>query len=302
MTSDNEYLMALFEQELAFIRDNWSCSGRPTLVVMLTHAMMDSIAGQSAAHSPPNNHGNASYINGTVNSTRASIRYRGRNILNFMMKLRAGQCNGVRVRLGRLSEMVRTSYIESLDFLVNKNDVDWYGILRGSNRFGHSPRDILSASARKSRPLHRRRSSTRSRSRSRLTSPVLKPEKSLKDDTTKSITILTNTITSKNTTSPPLSPSVSALPVLSLGLATVSANNASTDSGTLNEKDKSNMDIPEPLSLERTGTDLSETTSEDMVLDLDTLSLTLGDSSSVPQAIEYLVKSANLYDQIGKLN
>ncbi|KAI9591628.1 glycosyl hydrolases family 15-domain-containing protein [Syncephalis fuscata] len=279
MTSDNEYLMALFEQELAFIRDNWTCSGRPTLVVMLTHAMMDSITGgRPSTHSANSNQT-------AMNLSRPSIRYRGRNILNFMMNLRAGQCNGVRVRLGRLSEMVRTSYIESLDFLVNKNDVDWYGILRGSGRFGHSPRDILSASARKSR--QHRRSSTRSRSRSRLASPVLKPEKYLKDET-KSIGIVGTIVAS-----PPPS---ATLPSLSLDMSLLSNHHTPIDKEGKEIESKasintssSNAAIPEPLSLERTGTDLSEALSDDTVLDIDTLSLTLGDPSSVPQAIEYLI-------------
>src|SRR5262249_46542100 len=56
---------------------------------------------------------------------------------------------------------------------------------------------------------------------------------------------------------------------------------------------------PSPFPLEHTGTEVSETASDDTSLDIDTLSLTLGDSSSVPQAIEYLERSANLYDQIG---
>jgi hypothetical protein len=58
-----------------------------------------------------------------------------RNLLNFMMSLRSGICNGVRVRVGRLSEMINTSCIESLDFLVSSTDPseceDWQTILKG---------------------------------------------------------------------------------------------------------------------------------------------------------------------------
>lgn len=56
-----------------------------------------------------------------------------KNLLDFMMSLRTGTCNGVRVRLGRLSEMVNTSMIESLDFLVsaeNGDIEDWHKVLK----------------------------------------------------------------------------------------------------------------------------------------------------------------------------
>jgi hypothetical protein len=40
-------------------------------------------------------------------------------LLNLMMTLKSGVCNGVRVRLGRLQDLIRTSCIESLDFLIS---------------------------------------------------------------------------------------------------------------------------------------------------------------------------------------
>lgn len=48
-----------------------------------------------------------------------------RNLLNFMMSLRSGLCGGVRVRLGRLTEMVNTACIQSLDFLVSAENSDY---------------------------------------------------------------------------------------------------------------------------------------------------------------------------------
>lgn len=56
-----------------------------------------------------------------------------KNLLDFMMSLRTGVCGGVRVRLGRLSEMINTSMIESLDFLVsteNSDVEDWHQVSR----------------------------------------------------------------------------------------------------------------------------------------------------------------------------
>jgi hypothetical protein len=46
----------------------------------------------------------------------SSGRHR-RNVLNFLLSLRSGSCCGVRIRLGRLQEMMTTSCIESLDFV-----------------------------------------------------------------------------------------------------------------------------------------------------------------------------------------
>jgi hypothetical protein len=56
-----------------------------------------------------------------------------KNLLDFFQSLRTGLCGGIRVRLGRLSEMVNTSMIESLDFLVsaeNSDVEDWHRVLK----------------------------------------------------------------------------------------------------------------------------------------------------------------------------
>ncbi|RKP33981.1 glycosyl hydrolases family 15-domain-containing protein, partial [Dimargaris cristalligena] len=104
LSSDNDYLVSVIESQLSFVQRHWTFSGRPTLVILLTHQMFNQSYPQSQRH-----------------------------LLHFIMNLRSGRCcNGtVRVRLGNLGEMVPTSSIESLDFLVNKNDVDWLGVLRG---------------------------------------------------------------------------------------------------------------------------------------------------------------------------
>jgi hypothetical protein len=75
----------------------------------------------------------------TPAATPSLPRYKGagtsnrKNLLDFFQSLRTGSCGDVRVRLGRLSEMVNTSMIESLDFLVSKenSDVeDWHRVLK----------------------------------------------------------------------------------------------------------------------------------------------------------------------------
>jgi phosphorylase kinase alpha/beta subunit len=246
MNNDNEYLMSLFEQELAFIRDNWPYSGRPTLVVMLTHAMMESAIGIDTAQQPFFMKNDGDRI------IKPMTRNRGRNVLNFMMALRTGICNGVRVRLGHLSEMVRTSYIESLDFLVHKNDVDWWAILRGCHTAAKRP-DVLSAPSSRSR----RRSTTRSRSRSRLTSPVLEPRETL------------------NVT-------------------------ASALVNGVHKHMESSHNSDATLEQQSANVDAASAASDDSSVELEMISLTLGDPNSVPQAIEHLERSSNIFDQIGK--
>nr|KAJ3420465.1 hypothetical protein HK105_005642 [Polyrhizophydium stewartii] len=122
LVSDNDYLVSLFEQELAFVKNHWFSNGRPTMVVLLTNQMLGGLADHPIASSSPQR-------------LRLNVSNSKRNLLNFMMSLSSsGICNGVRVRVGRLSEMINTACIESLDFLVSSENAeyeDWEGVLRG---------------------------------------------------------------------------------------------------------------------------------------------------------------------------
>lgn len=90
MTSDNNYLISLFEHELIFIKNNWNSVGRPTMCLLVKKQMISS-----------------------ANRDKASL-------LDFFVSLRSGSFKSMRVRLGRLQEMAATSCIESLDFLTEK--------------------------------------------------------------------------------------------------------------------------------------------------------------------------------------
>ncbi|KAF9352695.1 hypothetical protein BGX34_012021 [Mortierella sp. NVP85] len=144
LTSDNDYLISIFEQELAFVRQYWEYPGRPTMVVLLTHVMLGGLARSRTFNSQtePETQRLTTWRKSALGSN--SHKDNKRNLLNFFMKLRSGVCNNVRIRLGRLSEMINTSCIESLDFLVTKNDIDWLGILRGAadRRKGRSARKL----------------------------------------------------------------------------------------------------------------------------------------------------------------
>ncbi|KAG0271768.1 hypothetical protein BGZ95_000371 [Linnemannia exigua] len=144
LTSDNDYLISIFEQELAFVRQYWEYPGRPTMVVLLTHAMLGGLSKSRTFHTQ--NDSEAQRLTTWRKTSLGSSPQKDnkRNLLNFFMTLRSGVCNNVRVRLGRLSEMVNTSCIESLDFLVTKKDIDWLGILRGAadRRKGRNARKL----------------------------------------------------------------------------------------------------------------------------------------------------------------
>lgn len=95
LVSDNDYLVTLFEQEIAFVRNHWMSSGRPTMLVMLTNQMIGNLVGDNT---------NSLSQRKFTDKWRYSPSTSRSNLLNFMMALRsANVCNGVRVRVGRLS-------------------------------------------------------------------------------------------------------------------------------------------------------------------------------------------------------
>jgi len=89
LTMDNDIIVGLFKDELQFVRNNWNLPGRPTMFIMLTKNMFNS-------------------------SNR-------KNLLNLMVSLKTGVCNHVRVRLGRMKEMINSSWLDNLDFLSHRN-------------------------------------------------------------------------------------------------------------------------------------------------------------------------------------
>ncbi|KAI7898371.1 glycosyl hydrolases family 15-domain-containing protein [Cokeromyces recurvatus] len=127
LNSDPDYLVSTIENELNFTNANWVYPGRPTMTIVLTNAMLGDINRKEVAPADCS----ASLTNALLSSDASK-----KNLLNFFMNLRSGECNGVRVRLSRLTETVNTSNIESLDFLINKPDVNWSLIL-SSNKSYH---------------------------------------------------------------------------------------------------------------------------------------------------------------------
>ncbi|KAI8877102.1 phosphorylase kinase alphabeta [Backusella circina FSU 941] len=121
LNSDPDYLVSTFETELNFTSRHWVFAGRPTITVILTNAMLAEISKEDIP------------LNESLYLADSSKK----NLLNFFMNLRSGECNGVRVRLSRLAETVNTSNIESLDFLIHKPNVDWNTILSTNKGYHH---------------------------------------------------------------------------------------------------------------------------------------------------------------------
>lgn len=84
LTLDHHFLVDELKGELAYIQKYWSDLGRPTLTLMLTHTILET--GSQA-------------------------------LLELMQELKAGVCNGVQVKLGRLNQLMLTAGIQRIDFL-----------------------------------------------------------------------------------------------------------------------------------------------------------------------------------------
>ncbi|MBD2196202.1 glycoside hydrolase family 15 protein [Calothrix anomala FACHB-343] len=84
LTLDYHFLLDQIRSELAYIQKYWSYLGRPTLTLMLTHTMLE--IGAEA-------------------------------LLELMQEFKAGVCQGVRVKLGRLNQLMLTAGIQRIDFL-----------------------------------------------------------------------------------------------------------------------------------------------------------------------------------------
>ncbi|KAF9116148.1 hypothetical protein BGX27_004488 [Mortierella sp. AM989] len=329
LTSDNDYLISIFEQELAFVRQYWVYPGRPTMTILLTHAMLGgltksrSISSQTDAGVQPLTTWRKAGFGSNSQKNNKS------NLLNFFMTLRSGVCNNVRVRLGRLSEMVNTSCIESLDFLVTKKDIDWLGILRGAadrrkgrhaRKLGLNEKQTQAATPGGTRtPSHRwsmRRQSTSfgtGLSLASLTTPAVNTE--VEGDSYFGSGSQVHTPSETNFPGSPVTPVASEThdpysskkskkdPAKSFKLKDheeprLRAKNVGGGSGILTP-DLTNLEISEAGLNDSTQEDGEE--SDESPDSMDSLGLTLGDPSHLDAAMNMLSISVNLYDQIDLL-
>lgn len=91
LTFDPHLLVTQIRAELAHIQRHWSQLGRPTIAILLTHAMFQTEADDTNGNPIP--------------------------ILPLLKELREGNCQGVQVKLGRLHQLMLTACVERMDFL-----------------------------------------------------------------------------------------------------------------------------------------------------------------------------------------
>ncbi|RKP13433.1 glycosyl hydrolases family 15-domain-containing protein, partial [Piptocephalis cylindrospora] len=136
LSSDNDYLVSLFEQEVAFVGAHWRGLGRPVMTVMLTRSMIDGVKRQARkarekkiqegssrgglplpdsfhySSFPPTS--DMSRMDGGLDRVQASL-------MRLVVSLREERvCQGVRVRLSRLREVIPVANVESLDFITER--------------------------------------------------------------------------------------------------------------------------------------------------------------------------------------
>jgi len=102
LTLDYHFLVAQFKSELAYIQRHWSELGRPTMTLLLTHTMweMGGKTGEEDKKFPISN-----------------LQSEGAPLLKLIKELKDGLCDGVRVKLGRLNQLMLTAGTERIDFL-----------------------------------------------------------------------------------------------------------------------------------------------------------------------------------------
>ncbi|PSB67029.1 glycosyl hydrolase family 15, partial [filamentous cyanobacterium CCP1] len=88
LTLDYHFLVSQIKGELVYIQRHWFHLGRPTLTLLLTHAMFEDEQGD--IQSP---------------------------VLGLLKELRDGQCNDVAVKLGHLNQFILTAGTERIDFV-----------------------------------------------------------------------------------------------------------------------------------------------------------------------------------------
>jgi phosphorylase kinase alpha/beta subunit len=88
LTLDYHFLVSQIKGELVYIQRHWYHLGRPTMTLLLSHAMF---AGQGGIEQSP--------------------------LLGLLKELRDGSCNGVTIKLGRLNQLMLTAGTERIDFV-----------------------------------------------------------------------------------------------------------------------------------------------------------------------------------------
>jgi phosphorylase kinase alpha/beta subunit len=98
LTVDPRFLVSQIRSELAHIQRHWNQLGRPTMTLLLTHALLKAEDTDTGETVP---------------------------ILTLLKELQQGNCDGVQVKLGSLSQLMLTACIERIDFIHDFDFIQW---------------------------------------------------------------------------------------------------------------------------------------------------------------------------------
>jgi phosphorylase kinase alpha/beta subunit len=93
LTLDYHFLVSQMRVEIAYISQHWHQLGRPTMTLLLTNALLQE--GQEEFHNP--NYSSP--------------------LLELLHELKQGHCQGIKVRLGQLSQLMLTAGSERIDHI-----------------------------------------------------------------------------------------------------------------------------------------------------------------------------------------
>jgi phosphorylase kinase alpha/beta subunit len=122
LTLDYHFLVVQIKSELAYIQRNWCELGRPTITLLLTHAMWETGAEEelNVGRLKVENWKNNLQPSNLQPATQPSLQpatLQGSPLLELIQQLKDGSCNGVRVKLGRLNQLMLRAGTERIDFL-----------------------------------------------------------------------------------------------------------------------------------------------------------------------------------------
>ena len=298
--------MTVFEQELQFVRNHWTLNGRPTMVIVINQSIL---AGLHPRRKP----GVSKNLDDDFSRNAEQ-----KNLLNLLLSLRSGVIGGVRVRLGRMSEVISTACIETLDFLLNPskgNVSDALSHLRESRIVSgkatqgttfFTPADGVADEPKRRRTLKRRSSSgevdkSGSGSKSPLTSPWYSDSGSdgegyrLRDHEE-----LENLVLDPAANIEPNKIDISP----ARGIRANRKTAAFKEDATSPTEMKEGRSYTFETTVQRSGSDESISTIESIIDSVQdsVLTLTLHDPSHIHSAISLLNSSVNLYDQVDLLH
>ncbi len=117
LTIDYHFLVDRIKTELAYIQRHWGELGRPTMTLLLRQTMLETGNEAEEGLNVERRFKVESWEDSLQPSNLQSPTLQGSPLLELIQELKDGLCNGVRVKLGRLNQLMLTAGTERIDFL-----------------------------------------------------------------------------------------------------------------------------------------------------------------------------------------